>query len=175
MIQQEPEEELTDEGEPKAVNEEDLAELKRQAEDYMANWQRTQADFDNYKRRSQQEKEEISQFANSVLVLSLLPVIDDLERAFAVISAELESVSWVEGVRLIERKMKTVLEAHGMSEINALGEPFDPSLHEAVQQSTGKENIIVGEALKGYKLHDKVIRPSKVIVGNGDEEVKKED
>jgi molecular chaperone GrpE (heat shock protein) len=81
----------------------------------------------------------------------------------------------VEGVRLIERKMKTALEAHGMSEISALGEPFDPSLHEAVQQSPGKENIIVGEALKGYKLHDKVIRPSKVIVGNGEEEVKKED
>ena len=175
MIQQEPEEELTPEGEPKAVSEEDLAELKRQTEDYLANWQRTQADFDNYKRRSQQEKEEISQFANSVLVLSLLPVLDDLERAFAVISAELESVSWVEGVRLIERKMKTALEAHGMSEISALGEPFDPSLHEAVQQSPGKENIIVGEALKGYKLHDKVIRPSKVIVGNGEEEVKKED
>lgn len=175
MIQREPEEELTSEPEPGAVGADDLEELRRKAEDHLANWQRTQADFTNFKRRSQQEKEEISQFANSVLVLSLLPVLDDLERAFAAIPAELEKISWVDGVRFIERKMRAALEAQGMSEINALGEPFDPGLHEAVMQSPGKDNIIVGEVLKGYKLHDRVIRPSQVIVGNGEEEVKKED
>lgn len=175
MIQQEPEEELTGEEEPEAVGEEDLEELRRKAEDHLANWQRTQADFTNYKRRSQQEKEEISQFANSALVLSLLPVLDDLERAFAAIPAELDNIGWVDGVRFIERKMRAALEARGMSEINALGEPFDPSLHEAVMQAPGQENIIVGEMLKGYKLHDRVLRPSQVIVGNGEEEVKKED
>lgn len=175
MMQQEPEEELIGEAEPEVTGEEDLAELRQKAADHLSNWQRTQADFTNYKRRSQQEREEISRFANSVLVLSLLPVLDDLERAFAAIPPELNDINWVEGVKLIERKMRASLEAQGMSEIKALGEQFDPNLHEAMSQAAGEEHIIVGEIEKGYKLHDRVIRPSKVIVGNGEEEVKKED
>jgi len=175
MIRREPEEELTGEAGPEVSGEEELAKLRKEAANNLANWQRTQADFTNFKRRSQQEKEEISQFANTVLVLSLLPVLDDLERAFAAIPPELEDVGWVEGIKLIKRKMRNSLEAQGLSEIKALGEQFDPNVHEAVSQAAGKEHVIVGEIEKGYKLHDRVIRPSRVIVGNGEEEVKKED
>ena len=99
----------------------------------------------------------------------VLPVLDDLERAFAAIPPDLASADWVEGIRLIERKLWAVLELQGLSQIKALGEPFDPNLHEAVRQDKGKEGIVIEEVQKGYRLHDKVIRPSKVIVGNGAE------
>ncbi|MFC1864374.1 nucleotide exchange factor GrpE [Chloroflexota bacterium] len=179
MIQQEPEEGTTNENEVDAgvIAEEDavalkraLAEEKEKAESYLANWQRAQADFINYKRRSEQDKEELSKFANSVFMLSLLPVLDDLERAFASIPLNPTEVSWVEGIRLIERKLRASLEAQGLSPIEAAGEPFDPYLHEAVRQDKGKEGIVIEEVQKGYNLHDRVIRPSKVVVGNGEVE-----
>jgi len=149
-----------------------LADGKEKAEGYLANWQRAEADLINYKRRSEQEKEEMSKFANSVLMLNLLPVLDDLERAFASVPPKLAKLSWVDGVRLIDRKLWTILEAQGLSEIKAVGEPFDPTLHEAVRQDKGKEGIVVEEAQKGYKFRDRVIRPTKVVVGNGEEEEK---
>jgi len=137
MIPRESEEEQTSEVEPK-VAEEDieavkqaLAEEKTKSEGYLANWQRAQADFINYKRRSEQEKEEISKFANSLLMLNLLPILDDLERAFTSIPDHLAKLSWVDGIRLIERKLRASLEAQGLSQIMATGEPFDPNLHEA--------------------------------------------
>jgi molecular chaperone GrpE len=150
-----------------------VAEEKVKAEGYLANWQRTQADFINYKRRAEQEKEEMSKFANANIMLSLLPILDDLERAFAAMPPRLAKLSWVDGVRLIERKLQASLEAQGLSAIEALGKPFDPYLHEAVRQDKGEEGIVVEEVQKGYKLHDRVIRPTKVVVGNGEEEEEK--
>ena len=147
-----------------------LAEEKEKAEGYLANWQRAQADFINYKRHSEQEKEEAGNFAKSVLTLSLLPVLDDLERAFASIPPRLAKLDWVNGVRLIERKLRAILEAQGLSPIPAVGEPFDPHLHEAVRQDKGKDGMVTEEVQKGYKFLDRVIRPSRVVVGNGEEE-----
>ena len=147
-----------------------LAEEKEKAEGYLANWQRAQADFINYKRRSEQEKEEISKFANTLLILNLLPVLDDLERAFTSIPPHLAQLTWVDGIRLIERKLQASLEAQGLSPIKALGELFDPNLHEAAMHGKGKEGIVIEELQKGYKLHDRVIRPTMVVVGNGEED-----
>lgn len=185
MIQQEPDEGLTNENEvdPEVADKENinigelekaLAEEKERAESHLANWQRAQADFINYKRRSEQEKEEISKFANSALMLNLLSFLDDLERAFASIPPNLDKLSWVDGIRLIERKLQASLEAQGLSPIKAVGEPFDPHLHEAIRQEKGKEGIVIEEAQKGYKLHDRIIRPSRVVVGNGEADEKKE-
>jgi len=151
-----------------------LAEEKTRSEGYLANWQRAQADFINYKRRSEQEKEEIGKFANAVLMFNLLPILDDLERAFTSIPGHLAKLSWVDGVRLIERKLQASLEAQGLSQIKAIGEPFDPNLHEAAMHGKGKEGIVIEELQKGYKLHDRVIRPTVVVVGNGEEEKKEE-
>ncbi len=147
-----------------------LVEEKVKAEGHLANWQRTQADFINYKRRVEQEREEISKFANAMLIFSLLPILDDLERAFASVPPRLAKLSWLDGVRLIERKLRANLEAQGLSEIKALGGPFDPKFHEAAMHGKGKEGIVVEELQKGYKLHDRVIRPAMVVVGNGEEE-----
>ena len=178
MIPGEPEEQTIETeaevGEDIGTLKQALAEEKEKAESYLANWQRAQADFVNYKRRSEQEKEEIGRFANSALMLNLLLVLDDLERAFASMPSELAELNWVDGVRLIERKLRASLEVQGLSSIEALSEPFDPHLHEAVRQDKGKEGIVIEEVQKGYKLHDRVIRPSRVVVGNGEVEEEKE-
>jgi len=181
MIPREPEEEQNRQVEPEVTEIEDvetlrqaLAEEKAKVEANLAGWQRAQADFVNYKRRSEQEKEEIGKFANSVLVLNLLPILDDLERAFISTPPRLAKLSWVDGIKLIERKLWAVLEAQGLSRIEALGEPFDPRFHEAVRQDKGKEGIVIEEVQKGYKLHDRVIRPTMVVVGNGEEEEKED-
>ena len=146
-----------------------LTEERAKAETYLENWKRAQADFINYKRRSEQEKEEASRFTNSVLILSLLPVLDDLERALNSVPPRLAKLPWVEGIRLIERKFHANLEAQGVTPIEARGKPFDPNLHEASMCSKGKEGIVVKELQKGYKLYNRLLRPATVAVGSGDE------
>lgn len=152
-----------------------LAEEKEKAGKYLANWQRAEADFINYRRRSEQEREEISQFARSGLILSLLPVLDDLARAFDAVPSGAAELNWLEGIKLIERKLRATLESQGLSPIEAVGKPFDPRLHEAVRQGEGQEGVVLEEVQKGYKFGDRVIRPSKVVVGNGEEPVEKEE
>lgn len=146
-----------------------LEEEKAKAEANLAGWQRAQADFINYKRRVEQEREEASKFSNAGLVCNILPVLDDMERAFSSIPEHLAGDPWIEGVTLIERKLRSCLEEQGLCQMNALGENFDPYVHEAVRQDKGKEGVVVGELQKGYKFKDRVIRPAKVIVGAGEE------
>ena len=146
-----------------------LAEEKEKAEKCLANWQRAQADFINYKRRSEQERAEVVNYANSTLILSLLPVLDDLERALASVPDELAESRWVDGIRHIYRKMQAVLEAQGVSSIEAEGKDFDPNFHEAVMTAEGEEGKVIEETQKGYKLRNRVIRPTKVKVGKGSE------
>ncbi|OGN94539.1 MAG: nucleotide exchange factor GrpE [Chloroflexi bacterium RBG_13_50_10] len=142
-----------------------LAEEKEKAERYLANWQRSQADLQNYARRAEQEKSETVEFANRTLILDLLPILDDFERALASLSVELEGQNWTDGIELIYNKLKTVLEAQGLAEIKAKGECFDPYFHEAAGQVDGEEGIIVDELRKGYQFKGKLLRPSMVMVG----------
>jgi len=145
-----------------------LAEEKERAEANLAGWQRAQADFANYKRRVEQEMQEIGKLANANLVLNILPALDDLERALTSMPEELSEVSWIDGIRLIDRKLRGTLESMGLSPIKAIGEPFDPNIHEAVMQGKGEEGMVITEVEKGYKFQDKTIRPTKVVVGNGE-------
>lgn len=163
-------------GEDVEILKKTLDEEKAKAETNLAGWQRTQADFINYRRRCEQEMAETTQFANAALLLSLLPILDDFERAFSSFPAELsrQDSGWVEGVRLVERKLRTTLERLGLSRIKTVDELFDPRLHEAVRQGKGKEGIIIQEMEKGYKLHDKVLRPAKVMVGSGEDTAEEE-
>ena len=165
-----PEEEL-----PEATTtvEEELADAQKRAEEYLANWQRVQADFINYKRRTEQERQEFNSYANANLLCGILPVLDDFERALKAVPKEYKHDDWVEGVRLVEKKFKTILEGLGVKEIKCLGKPFDPNLHEALRQEKGKEGIVVDEYLKGYMLKDKLLRAAKVAVGNGEGHTKK--
>ncbi len=146
-----------------------LEDSRQRAEEYLNSWKRTQADFANFKRRSEQEKLEMSRYAAAQLILNLLPVLDDFERAFASTDTDANH-DWVAGVKLIENKLRSVLDAQGLKQIEALDQPFDPALHEGVMHSKGPEGIVVQELRKGYKLAEKVLRPSQVVVGNGEEE-----
>jgi molecular chaperone GrpE len=147
-----------------------FAAEKKRADECLANWQRAQADFINFKRRNEQERLEFNKFANANLLLGLLPVLDDLERALAAIPPEFADQKWVEGVRLVERKFKSSLELQGVKPVLALGMAFDPNFHEAVRQDKGPEGAVLQEFQRGYTLNGKLLRPSKVVVGNGEED-----
>ena len=151
-----------------------LEEEKAKAEKYLGNWQRAEADFDNYRKRVEQEKSDLVRFANTSLILNLLPVLDDMERAFRSLPDKLAQMTWTDGIRLIHRKLQATLEAQGVSEIKAVVEPFDPAVHEAVAQGVGEEGKIVEELQKGYKLHGRVIRPAYVVVGKGTQQKENE-
>ena len=151
-----------------------LQEEKAKAERYLANWQRAEADLANYKKRAEQERSETVKFANAMLIFNLLPVLDDFERAFNSLPARLAELTWINGIRLIHHKLQAMLEAQGLSQIKAIGESFDPAVHEAVAQGQGQEGKIIEEVQKGYKLNERVIRPSLVVVGKGEEKEEQE-
>jgi molecular chaperone GrpE len=143
------------------------------ASEYLEALQRERASFINYRRRAEQEKTEIAQYATAGLVKKLLPVVDDFDRAIAAIpEADRKSNKWVEGVELIARKLHSILEQEGVKPIEALGQPFDPNLHEAVafeDKSEGGDHVdTVSQVFsKGYTIGDRVIRPAMVKVSRG--------
>jgi molecular chaperone GrpE len=169
MPEEEKEEELPVQEEDRESVTRALNEEKEKAEKYLANWQRAAADLINFKKRSEQEKAEIAKFANAVLVMSLLPILDDFERALDNVSIKLAGFTWVDGIRLIQRKLQAVLESQGLSQIEALGNDFDPAVHEAVLSEEGEEGKVIEELQKGYKFHERVLRPAMVKVGKGKE------
>ena len=145
----------------------ELAEEKARAQQYLANWQRAQADFSNYKKRIEQERSEAVKFANAMLIVTLLPVLDDFERAMSSVPTSLAGFTWFEGARLIQRKLQAILQAQGVTEIPTEGQAFDPTIHDAVTHGPGEEGKVIEELQKGYRLHNRVIRPALVRVGQG--------
>ncbi|HZO32383.1 MAG TPA: nucleotide exchange factor GrpE [Chloroflexota bacterium] len=149
--------------------EKQLAEASERADRYHANWQRSAADFQNWKRRTDQEKAEMGRIAEGAMTLELLRVLDDFERAFMALPAELRSLTWIEGVYMIGQKLFALLQARGLSPIDAQGQEFDPFLHEAVLREEGAEGsdslVVVQELQRGYRFHERVIRPTMVKVG----------
>lgn len=145
-----------------------LEEERARAEEYLDQWKRARAEFANFKKRNEKEREELLNFANSILIAKLLPILDDFERALKTIPDKIYTLTWVEGIFLIHRKLQAILEQEGVSEIEAeMGKAFDPTIHEAVvheESEEYKEGQIVDILQKGYKLHDRVVRPTLVKV-----------
>ena len=139
------------------------------ADSNLAHWQRAQADFQNYKRRAEQERSDLLRFASAGLLLQILSTVDDLERAIWSIPISLHQLTWVEGIRLIHRKLLAQLENNGVKEIEADGTAFDPTMHEAISRAPGPDGQIIEVLQKGYLLHDRVLRPTLVQVGDGAE------
>ena len=147
--------------------EEQLAKAKEEAQKFRDNWHRAEADFQNYKRRTEQEREELRRFGNVSIIINLLPVLDDFERAFASLDSHLAGLSWFDGMLLIYRKLRQLLENAGVKPIETEGQAFDPRFHEAVAHVEGEEGKVISEVQRGYKLHDRVLRPAMVVVGKG--------
>ena len=152
---------------PVEALEEQLAQAKEDAQKYLGNWQRAEADFQNYKRRVDQERSESRRFASAALIINTLPILDDLERALMSLDARLAGLTWFEGIALIHRKILILLENAGVTPIEAEGRQFDPHEHEAVTHAEGEEGKVLAEVQRGYKLHDRVLRPAMVVVGKG--------
>jgi molecular chaperone GrpE len=147
--------------------EEQLAKSQGDAQKYLDNWRRAEADFQNYKRRAEQERDDSRRFAGISLIMNLLPIVDDLERAFGSLDSGLAGLTWLDGLRLIYRKLVMLLENAGVKPIEADGKPFDPRYHEAVAHVEGEDGKVLSEVQRGYTLHDRVLRPAMVVVGKG--------
>jgi molecular chaperone GrpE len=123
--------------------------------EYLAGWQRAKADLINYKREQEQKISEIFRFANEGLIFEILPILDSFEAALKHKNDE--------GIKQLYNQLLSILKNNGLEEIKAIGEKFNPELHESVGEAGGKEQgIVVEEVQKGYKLNGKVIRASKV-------------
>jgi len=131
--------------------------------------QRLAADFANYRKRTDAERSEFAKYAKADLIRKLLDVLDGYDRALETMPEEVKGQPWVEGMWLVERKLRAMLEAEGLQTLEATGKPFDPYLHEAVAhiESDAPEGIVISEYQKGYRLHERVIRPALVAVSSG--------
>lgn len=146
-----------------------LAKAKAKAEEHYDHLLRLQADFDNYRKRSQKEKTELIKYASERLVGELLPVLDNFDRAVSAAKVNPDFTSFSQGVEMILRQMQTALSKEGLKAMDAVGQPFDPNLHEAVLKVASEEhpeNTVVEELQKGYYLKEKVLRPCMVKVSN---------
>jgi molecular chaperone GrpE len=146
-----------------------LAQAEAQAAEYKDQWLRATADYKNFKRRTEIERAELIRSASADLLFKLLPVLDDFDMALASIPAEVAETPWWGGTQLIAQKLRTIVEGQGLKPIEAVGADFDPNLHDAIayEDAPGQDGKIIEELRKGYKLHDRVLRPSMVKVGRG--------
>lgn len=126
---------------------------------------RSAAEFENFKKRANKERDDAAKFGNEKLLKDFLPVMDNLERALD--HAEQHDLKQViEGVRLVQKLFETTLARHGVTGFSAVGKPFDPAFHEALMQQESDEapNTVLSEMAKGYKLHERLVRPAAVVV-----------
>jgi molecular chaperone GrpE len=158
--------------EPATLTPEQLAELKERAAKADEHWDRLlhmSADFENYKKRAAREKHEAARRTNEALLQKLLPVLDGLDMALAAAqeAPKAAAQSLQAGVSMIQQQLRNALKETGLEEVNALGQPFDPHLHEAVSQretTEVPEGHVLQQVRKGYRAHGHLLRPAAVVV-----------
>ncbi len=154
--------------EPEVVQSE-LEQAQKLADENYQRYLRVQADFDNFRRRSRQEKEEFAKYASSKLIEQLLPILDNFERALETGKDTSDLESLLKGVDMVFRLLSQVLEQEGLKPIDAVGQPFNPEFHQAimtVESAEHDEGIVIEEIQKGYNLKDKILRPTLVKVSS---------
>jgi len=179
VVESQPElpEEVPEEAAAPAGEVDELTALKQQLEEtkareaeYLDGWRRARAELANARKRFEREQEQAYANAKAYVLARLLPIVDDLERAFATLPPNLSGLTWIGGVLLIQRKLQMLLEQEGVTPIEAEGQPFDPLLHQAITHEpsdTVPEGHIISELQQGYRLGDQVLRPSMVRVSSG--------
>lgn len=144
----------------------DLASVQKQRDEYLDQLQRSRAEFANYQKRSRAQAEQNQAYAVSNLALDLLAVLDNFDRALEAAKAS-GAASIVEGLDMVQKQLLSALAKHGIEPISALGQPFDPNQHEAlIRQPSADhpEGTVVAELGRGYRLKDRILRPTKVAV-----------
>lgn len=146
-----------------------ISELEQKIGELTDGWQRTQADFVNFRKQAAEEKAKYCRTANANLVYELLPVLDNFQLAAKHVPQNLENDNWAQGIKQIEKQFEDILFSVGLERIESVGQKFDPNFHEAVEHvpSDKPEDEIVEEVLAGYKFDSEVLRPAKVKVSNG--------
>ncbi|WP_067837087.1 nucleotide exchange factor GrpE [Amphibacillus sediminis] len=162
------EQELVDDNDhdSEAVSDE-LKQLEAEKEEIYQKLLRIQAEYDNFRKRTQREKAADLKYKSQSLVTELLPVVDNFERALQTKPDSEQAQSFVEGIEMVYRQLQTALEKEGVEVIETVGQPFDPNVHQAVLQvedDSYESNTVVEEMQKGYRLKDRVIRPAMVKV-----------
>ena len=145
----------------------EVGEISREKDQFKQMFLRAQADFINYKKRVEEDREELEKYASSRLILKLLPAMDEFRLAIDHASESDADSSWLQGIKLIQRKLNSVLESEVVTRIEAEGREFDPLEHEAMgysESSDHDEGQVVSVVRDGYKMHDRVIRPAMVIL-----------
>lgn len=145
-----------------------LAEEQKKSAANYDNFVRARADYENLKRRTEAERIKLNSEIREKVLVKILPVVDDFERALQNVPENLKGEAWLNGVNMIEKKLKAFLDQENVSEIPAEGQDFDPRFHDAVhrdEESAGDKDVVQAVYQKGYKLGDKVIRPAVVKVG----------
>ena len=153
--------------EPTPSDTEDLDEIRHQRDNYEDLLLRKTAEFENYRRRTERERVELSNAAASDLIMELLPLLDDLERALEAESESPEATAYRDGVKLIHHQLLELLRKRGVTPIEALGHPFDPNFHQAVLHETSAEHSdgeVTAELRRGYLLGKRLLRPTMVKV-----------
>jgi molecular chaperone GrpE len=154
------------------IEEEDpLAAAQHEAEANRDRWVRAVADLENFKKRSLQEKTRLLKYSHEDLLRDLLPVLDNLDRALSHCTAAGRTDTLSEGVCLVANMFKEILERYHVKEIKALGEPFNPHVHEAIARVSApaeQANVVVEELEKGYMYEDRLLRPAKVVVATAE-------
>jgi molecular chaperone GrpE len=159
-------------GQPVTLSAREFEELRRrasEAEQYRDRLLRTAADFDNFRKRSARERQEVLDHAHQALLTRLIPVLDSFEAALAALESHDEGAreKLEQGVRLVWQQLRSVLQEAGLTEIDATGQPFDPTLHEAVaveERTDVPDHHVVRQLRKGYKLRNRLLRPASVVV-----------
>ena len=150
---------------PVKILEKDLLDAKNELTEQKDKFVRLQAETDNFRKRLSREKEEFSQYANERLFKELLPIFDNFERALGDPSNDIKSLK--EGLEMILKQFSSFLEKERVEPIEAIGEKFDPMIHEVLtseESSEHEENTIISQFVKGYTINNRVIRPSQVVI-----------
>jgi molecular chaperone GrpE len=149
----------------------ELDESKAQAAEYLDGWQRARAEFANYRRRQEQRQKQMGIETRSRVLGQLLPVVDDLDRAFQAVPDEIEADPWFGGLSLVWQKLSGILEKNGVSVLAAEpGDAFDPNRHEALTHEPNDEfdeGTIIQVVQRGYEIDDSILRPALVRVSSG--------
>jgi molecular chaperone GrpE len=141
-----------------------LLEAQEEAKANLAGWQRTQADFENYKKREEAKQADILDFAKEVTIAKLLPTLDTLEQGLRHAPSGVDE-NWLKGIEGTLQKLDKTLAEMGVQKIDAVGKQFDPNFHEAVREVPGEEDgVIIEELQTGYQINGKVVRPSQVVI-----------
>jgi len=152
--------------------EENLKSSQEKANENNDKYVRLYAEFDNFRKRLNREKEEHARYAHEQVVKDLLPVMDDLDRALTHAQSSSEVPALIQGVEMVKKHMSSALEKYGLKSFDSLGQPFDPHVHEAVAHQESADyppDVVINEYRKGYTLHDKLVRPAMVAVSKGNE------